>query len=144
MYNRLIEKADAGKISAAEVHLLINGFDQAELYQYEQARELSISHLKEWLVKYKFKNWKVTRSRKIKVTTRMKKLRASQIAKVLNNTERWHSHGYGISKDVLENDINVMIDDFGKDIDLSREIRDYHDLLSDLYDKTKHNRRNSY
>ena len=48
-YNRLIKKAETGRITSAEVQLLISGFDQAELYQYEQARNLSISLLKEWL-----------------------------------------------------------------------------------------------
>jgi hypothetical protein len=33
-YDRLIKKANSGQISVAEVQLLINGFDQAELYQY--------------------------------------------------------------------------------------------------------------
>ena len=66
MYDRLIDKAESGKITAAEVHLLINGFDQAELYQYEQQRELSISLLQDWLVQYKFKNWKITQTRQKK------------------------------------------------------------------------------
>ena len=42
-YNALIHKAQTGTITTAEVQLLIDGFDQAELYQYEHARELSIS-----------------------------------------------------------------------------------------------------
>ena len=67
MYDRLIDKAESGKITAAEVHLLINGFDQAELYQYEQQRELSISLLQDWLVQYKFKNWKITQTRQKRV-----------------------------------------------------------------------------
>src|SRR5262249_51090965 len=91
-YNALIEKAQKGTITAAEVQLLIEGFDQGELYDYEQAKELSIAVLEEWLVKYKFKNWKETETRKIAVTDQMKKDRASFIGKELNNTERWHSH----------------------------------------------------
>lgn len=63
-YNDLIRKAERGKITTAEVQLLITGFDQAELYKYQQARELSITLLKEWLVKYKFKNWVRTEDRK--------------------------------------------------------------------------------
>lgn len=50
-YNALIEKAQNGTITTAEVQLLIDGFDQAELYHYEQARDLSISLVEEWLVK---------------------------------------------------------------------------------------------
>jgi len=130
-YSRLIKKAQDGDITAAEVQLLINGFDQAELYQYEHQRELSIALLKEWLTKYKFKSWQVTRTRKKKVTVQMKKSRAAQIAKKLNDTEKWHSHGYGISKDVLERDLNLIIDDFGENSVRCGKIRAYYDLLSD-------------
>src|SRR3989442_14121565 len=42
-YNDLIEKAKKGQISMAEVQLLISAFDQAELYKYEHARDLSIA-----------------------------------------------------------------------------------------------------
>ena len=55
-WERLLEKARSGNITLPEVQLMIEGFDQAELFQYEQAKELSISLLEEWLVKYKFKN----------------------------------------------------------------------------------------
>jgi ClpP class serine protease len=71
-YERLIEKAKAKppEITDAEVELLISGFDQAELYQFEQSREQSITLLEEWLAKYKFKDWTVTQTRKSKVTPR--------------------------------------------------------------------------
>ena len=52
--------------------------------------------LKEWLVKYKFKNWKVTQRRKVPVTRKMKEQRAEEIAGKLNDTRLWHSHGRGI------------------------------------------------
>jgi len=135
-YRDLIDKAAAGKITTAEMQVLM-GFDQGELYQYEQARELSIALLKEWLVKYKFKNWKITRTRKKKVTKQMKTARAAMIARNLNNTKKWHVHGYGISKDVLERDLNLQIDDFGQNADLSKCVRQYHDLLSDYMSKLR-------
>lgn len=130
-YNELIKKADKGKITVPEIQLLIQGFDQAELHQYEQARELSVDLLKEWLVKYKFKNWKITRTRKLKVTQQMKEERATSIARELNKTKKWHSHGHGISMDVLNRDLNLLIDDFGEDPQLSETIRCYNDLLTD-------------
>ncbi len=138
-YNALIEKANKGTITAAEVQLLIDGFDQAELYNYEQQRELSIAALEEWLVKYKFKNWKKTRTQGLKVTARMKKDRASTIGKQLNDTKKWHSHGYGISIDVLRRDLNLEIEDFGDNAPMCSVIRAYHDLLSDYMAK-----RNTY
>ncbi len=138
-YNELISKAQKKQITTAEVQLLIQGFDQAELHQYEQARELSITLLKEWLVKYKFKNWKVTQTRQMNVTKEMKTDRASAIASELNQTKRWHVHGYGISMDVLINDLNLLIDDFGKDQKFSNMIRAYHELLSDYMIKRNTN-----
>jgi hypothetical protein len=92
---------------------------------------LSIAALEEWLVKYKFKNWKKTETQKKTVTLQMKRDRASQIGKQLNDTKRWHSHGYGISMDVLRRDLKLVIDDFGLDAKLSAAIRSYDDLLSD-------------
>ena len=111
-YNALIKKAQGGKISQAEVQVLLE-FDQAELYDIEQARDLSIAALEEWLVEYKFKNWSTTATRGIQVTQEMKVKRARKIGKELNNTKRWHSHGYGISMDVLTKELELLIDDFG-------------------------------
>ena len=130
-YQDLIAKANAGSINMAEMNILVNGFDQAELYQYDQQRELSITLLKEWLCKYKFKDWKKTRTEKKSVTKAMKEARAEAIAQELSNTERWHSHGYGISMEVLEKDLNLQIDDFGSVPSTSDQIRGYQELLSD-------------
>lgn len=137
-YDRLLEKARDGSITLPEVQLIMEGFDQAELYQYEQARELSISLLKEWLVRYKFKDWKKTKSRGINVTSDMKKTRAEEIATELNNTERWHVHGYGITIDVLVNDLKLLIDDFDKNPNLCDKIKQYHTLLDDYMTKMSH------
>jgi len=137
-WDRLLKKAEHGDITLPEVHLMIEGFDQAELFQYEQARELSISLLEEWLVKYKFKNWQKTETRGIPVTDEMKKQRASDIARELNNTERWHVHGHGISMEVLRRDLKLIIDDFGEDPELSGSIRWYHTLLDDYMIKMNH------
>ncbi len=130
-YNALIDKAQKGTITTAEVQLLIEGFDQAELYAYEQARDLSISLLEQWLVKYKFKNWTETETNKHSVTDQMKRDRASDIGGRLNDTKRWHSHGYGISMEVLRRELNLRIDDFEEDPNRCDKIRRYYDLLSD-------------
>lgn len=136
-YNDLIERATNGDITPAEIQLLIMGFDQAELYSYEQARDSSVAALEEWLVKYKFKNWDQTETRGLQVTDEMKKERAKKIGYDLNDTERWHSHGYGLSMDVLKSDLDVFIDDFGKDQKKSSAIKAYHELLSDYMEKRR-------
>jgi hypothetical protein len=137
-YKRLVEKSQNGQLSTAELAYLINRFDPAELYMYEQARKLSISLLKEWLVKYKFKNWKKTQTRKRKVTKAMKVKRAEEIATALNEIDRWNSHGRGIPMAVLTKDLNVQIDDFGNDPKLNDCIKDYHRLLSNYLSTVQH------
>lgn len=132
-WERLLEKANNGELTMAEAQLMIEGFDQAELYKYEQARELSVTLLTDWLVKYKFKNWHVTETHKKKVTAAMRKRRANDIARALNKTERWHSHGHGISMAVLQNDLGLKIDDLEENSHRCCLVKDYHSLLDDYY-----------
>lgn len=130
-YERLIKKSAKGKLTTAEATYLVQNFDPAELYRYEQERELSIALLKEWLVDYKFKDWKKTAGRGKKVTAKMKTDRAAQIARKLNQTDHWHSHSRGISMDVLKKDLKLLIDDFGANEKLGPAVRSYYHLLRD-------------
>jgi len=132
-YEALLKKAQDPNvpISPAEISILINGFDQGLLYHYEQAREQSIALLKEWLAKYKFKNWNRTETRGIRVTKAMKKAQAERIGTQLNDTKTWHSHGHGISMAVLRRHLNLRIDDFEENPARSSAIRGYYNLLYD-------------
>lgn len=134
-WESLRDKAQDGKISQVEAQLFLYGFDQAELYKYAQERDLSITLLKEWLVKYKFKNWRVTQTRGKRVTNKMRQARAVKIAGELNNTDRWHSHGYGISMDVLQKDLKLVINDFGADIELAKLIKEYYTVSQDYINR---------
>lgn len=137
-WERLLEKANGGTISLAEVQLMIEGFDQAELYQYEQARELSVALLEEWLTTYKFKDWTQTETHKRKVTPAKRRKRAEEIARELNNTERWHSHGHGISMAVLQKDLKLKIDDLDRNPERCTKIREYDGLMADFMQKLTH------
>ena len=130
-WERLVKKAHDGTLTTAELQLMIDGFDQAELYQFEQAKELSVTLLKEWLAKYKFKNWRTTQTEKKRVTKKMRADRAEDIARELTKTEKWHSHGYGISMEVLRRDLKLLIDDFDEKPELGSKVKDYHSLLTD-------------
>jgi ClpP class serine protease len=130
-YQRMIEKDKNGELSTVEAAFFVTKFDPAELYSFEQAKNLSISLLKEWLVRYKFKNWTVTETRGIPVTEEMKKTRAGEIGDRLNDTHRWYSHGRGISMHVLTEEIKLIIDDFGSQGDRCDRISAYHTLMRD-------------
>jgi hypothetical protein len=137
-YRRLVEKSRQGELTTAELTYMIQNFDPAELYLYEQERELSIALLKDWLVKYKFKDWTHTRSRGKKVTQQMRTRRAGQIARELSNTSRWHSHGRGIPMEILRRDLRLEIDDFGADQELGPAVRVYFRLLKDYTARRGH------
>jgi hypothetical protein len=134
-YQRLIEKSRNNKITTAELQFLVQRFDPAELYQYEQEMNLSVTLLRKWLVQYKFRNWNKTEGRGKKVTEKMKKECAEKVAHNLNDTKKWHSHGRGISMEVLRKDVKLKIEDFGADNDKNTSIKEYHKLLTDYMSK---------
>lgn len=132
MFERLVQKSRDGTISSAEFSMLQNS-DLAELRRYEQARDLSVTLLKDWLVRYKFKNWTEHRTDPEKrgepVTKGEKQQRAEEIAEALGNNSLWHSHGRMIGIKTLVNMLRLEIDDYTDDNELRMRIMDYHDLL---------------
>ena len=107
-YQQLCKKAEDGELNIAEL-VLLNKLDLGELYQFEQARELSHELLTKWLSTYKFKNWNTHSSTKKPVTDCKKKQRAQEIADALSDNERWHSHGRMISRDTLISDPDLCL-----------------------------------
>ena len=136
-FERLIEKSEKGELTTAEFALL-NKLDLGELYQFEQARELSIELLEKWLSSYKFKNWKETETNKKKVTTDMKKERAHQIGELLSDVKRWHTHGRGINMETLRKELRLKIDDFSSVENLSEEIKNYFELIQDYFEREEY------
>ncbi len=61
----------------------------------------------------------------------MRKERAKQIAEELNKTERWHSHGTGISMEVLRRDLKMIIDDLEQAPERWAMVKQYDGLLFD-------------
>lgn len=131
-FEELMKKASEGGLNTAETAYLLTMFDPAELYQYEEARKLSVFLLEQWLATYKFKSWKTTETRKLPVTAEMRQQRARDIAEKLNDIDKWHTHGHGISMAVLRSEeLKLQIEDFEKDKDLWKQIRNYWSLLTD-------------
>ena len=129
-FERLNEKAEKGQLTTAE-YALLSKLDLGELYQFEQAKELSIELLIKWLSKYKFKNWDRTESTNTEVTLEMKKKRAKEIADSLNDTERWHSHGRGIDMNTLSNELQLKIDNYAEYAEFYKTLGEYFKLLDD-------------
>lgn len=137
-YEKLVKKSADGTMTNAELAFFVQKFDPAELYAFQHAVDLSISLLKEWLTKYKFKNWTQTQERRLDVTPEMRAERAVEVAKKLGDVEMWHSHGRGIPMAALRSLVNVQIDDFGAKEPLNANITDYYGLLTDFQRKNGH------
>jgi len=137
-YDRLVRRSSEGVLTTAELAYLIEKFDPAEMYRYEQARDLSIALLEEWLVRYKFKNWKVTETRGRSVSPSKRRSRAVEIARQLNETSRWHSHSRGISIEVARRELKLLIEDIADTPDLQEALRNYTRLLLDYRARRGH------
>lgn len=125
--NELIEKAKANTLSNAEF-LILKDFDLAELRGYEQAKELTISLLEKWLVKYKFKNWNIHETQGTPVTFADKVGRAKEIADALGDNKKWKSHGRPINIEALE-ELKLKINDYSGENEVRGKIRGYYNLL---------------
>ncbi|HUW86991.1 MAG TPA: ATP-dependent Clp protease proteolytic subunit [Candidatus Paceibacterota bacterium] len=137
-FERLVQKSREEDLTRIEQMYFLQNFDPGELYSYEQARDLSIALLEEWLVKYKFKNWRVTETRNLPVTISMKRERAAQIAERLNETKRWHSHARGITMKVANRELKLRIDDLEEIPEVWAGLMSYQNLLREYRTRLGH------
>jgi hypothetical protein len=125
---QMLERARNNSISNAEF-LILQGIDLAMLTRYEQARDLTVTLLKKWLVEYKFKDWVTHGTDPAKlgqpVTVAEKQARAEEIAKLLGDNKLWHSHGRMIGPATLQRLLRLKIDDYSHDGTLRPLVRSY-------------------
>jgi hypothetical protein len=135
---KMIEKSANNELTEAELIILQNQ-DIAMLSQFEQAKNLTITILKEWLVEYKFKDWTTHQTNPEKlgqnVTLEEKEERAEEIANILSNNKIWHSHGRKISAATLSKKLKLKIEDYSDDSELRFKIRSYNDFLIDYINR---------
>lgn len=138
-FNELLEKVNSDKTgdnTRGELAILLQKFNPARIFDIEQAVEHSKALLKDWLPKYKFKNWSERETTKASVAHEDRENRAVEVAEALGDANHWHSHGRGITIRDLEGDkIKLKVIDFGQQRELNNAIRDYHGLLVDYMNK---------
>ena len=134
----MFEKSNAGTLSNAEFVMLQNQ-DLAMLSQYEQAKNLTVTLLKRWLIDYKWKDWTTHQSNPAKigkpVTPEEKEARAEEVAVALGDNRRWHSHNRMIGIETLRTSIRLKIEDYSNDAKLQPIIRSYNDLITEWIGK---------
>lgn len=129
-FEKLKQASQQGGLTTADM-VLLQKLDLAELQWFEQAKELSIDLLKKWLSTYKFKNWNIHKSSKDPVTLEEKETRAVEVATALCNNRQWHSHGRGLSKEVLTNELKLVIDDIDAIPNLGNNLASYFSYVRD-------------
>lgn len=131
---KMIARSAKNELTNAELIILQN-LDLAMLSRYEQAKNLTVTLLKKWLVDFKFKDWAAHKTSATKkgqlVTLAEKEQRAHEIAAMLSDNKEWHSHGRMIGQATLQSRLRLEINDYSNDMALQRLIRDYNDLLVD-------------
>ncbi len=135
---KMIKKSADGTLTDAELVILQN-LDLAMLSRYEQAKNLTITLLKRWLVDYKFRDWTSHGTNPAKlgqpVTEQEKQERAEEIAKLLSDNKIWHSHGRKIGVRTLQQLLRLKIEDFSTDTDFRAKIRSYAEFITDYINR---------
>lgn len=133
--DKVEEITNKGMLSPADV-VLLKSIDLAKLALFEQARDLSVDLLKNWLVQYKFKDWTHHRTTNpgAEVSREEKAIRAEEIARELANHKRWRSHGRNLDVSKLS-ELRIEIDDYSNDQELRAAIRGYNDPLTGYVDR---------
>ncbi|MFN7925153.1 MAG: hypothetical protein U0Q16_33960 [Bryobacteraceae bacterium] len=129
---KMLDKAAKGELTNPEF-LILQNQDLAMLSRYEQARDLTVTLLKSWLVQYKFRDWATHRTDPAKkgqpVTLEEKQARAEEIAKLLGDNKTWLSHDRMIGPGTLKELLRLEVEDYSRDRELTRLIRGYNDFI---------------
>lgn len=110
------EAAMNGKLNPFDA-IMVSQVSPGEIYGVLNSLQFAVDLVKEWLPKYKFKNWNKTETRGLDVTEDMKKERAEAVTEKLCNHMNWHSHGRSLKIEDLS--AELRIEDIDKDAILS-------------------------
>ena len=80
---------------------------------------------------YKFKNWATHKTSGSPVILSEKEARAVEVATALCNNRQWHSHGRGLSKEILTSELKLVIDDIEAITDLGDNLVSYFSYIRD-------------
>lgn len=113
--------------------VLLRELDPRQIGAAISASQYSITMATSYLRDYKFKKW-VTHKDGQTVTQHEREQRAGQVAAALCSHDRWKAHGHTISRDVLWQELKVLIDH--PDRALERAMRRMWALLYYTFDRT--------
>jgi hypothetical protein len=125
---RIKDEVDAtGKLNSAYIPIL-QKLSPGELEHAQNALQFARETVREWLVRYKFREWDRHSSTGQPVTEEEKRQRADEIAGALCSQARWRTHGRSIRiPDLVA--LRLRITNYEDTPDLRDAINRYHVLL---------------
>ncbi|MDR2813461.1 MAG: ATP-dependent Clp protease proteolytic subunit [Prevotellaceae bacterium] len=87
--------------------IMVAQISPGEIYGVVNSLEFAKDLVKGWLEKYKFKNWTETQTKREKVTDKMRKQRAEEVANKLCNHMAWRTHGRSLKIEDLKDDLLI-------------------------------------
>ncbi|MGE4233216.1 MAG: hypothetical protein AB7F43_07810 [Bacteriovoracia bacterium] len=90
----------------------------------------------EFLINHKFKTWETHSSSGLPVTGDDRKRRADEVASLLASSDRWKSHGHGLSREVVENELRIKVDRVESVPNFQRALRRFWAMLYWTFDRS--------
>lgn len=118
---------DNNRLELAYIPMLQN-LSPGEIQHCENAQEFSKTLVENWLIEYKFKDWRFHSSTNEQVTEDERKARANEIATLLCNHSKWLTHDRSIKIDDLR-EMKLKITDYQESPELNDAITRYFALL---------------
>ena len=107
---------------------ILQNISPGEIQHAHNAMDFARRLVRDWLIKYKFKNWKKRKRDGSIVTDQDRFDRATQIADALSNHSEWKTHARSIKINDLRN-MELEITDYSDTPDLADAIRRYRVLV---------------
>lgn len=125
------EAAEEGSLNPFDA-VIVAQISPGELYGVINSLEFAKDLVKSWLEEFKFKNWTKTRTNGKKVTSKMRKDRANEVAEMLCDHTTWRTHGRSLKiEDLQEVLVIERIDDDPKLADIVYRIKTVIRLILD-------------
>lgn len=114
LLDKIKEEGDLSLLKGENIpwHLvrLLDTMDHRQIGEAYTSSEYSIKIAKEFLLKYKFKNWIIHSSTSDLVTDAERETAAVEISKLLCSNDHWKSHSHGISREVANSEVKLHIE----------------------------------
>lgn len=127
--------AKGGQVPWTAVRL-IDSIDHKELAAALTASSYAVTMVTEFVKRYKFKTWTTHSTSQVPVSDQEKEARAKEIASALSAHSRWKSHGHAISRELLFQELKLLIDHTDSVPELDRALRRAWALCTWIFEKT--------